>query len=168
MYTDAVNKIQITGGSINSTFGKRPVNASGQSVYKTTITLPVAEVATVESLTIKQGSVTIPCNITAMNTDANGKLYIYLPASESQTTATIKVGSLTNITGSSVQMILTYLRWNRLLSVSSTSTAHIHSERPYHQWLRAVLLAGRWCIHTPEPMLLQATPLPIVQQLLST
>lgn len=95
MYTDAVNKIQITGGSINSTFGKRPVNASGQSVYKTTITLPVAEVATVESLTIKQGSVTIPYNITAMNTDANGKLYIYLPASESQTTATIKVGGIT-------------------------------------------------------------------------
>lgn len=93
--TSAVNKIQITGGSINSTFGKRPVNASGQSVYKTTITLPAAAVAAVESLTIKQGGVTIPYNITAMNTDANGKLYIYLPASASQTTATIKVGGIT-------------------------------------------------------------------------
>ena len=113
--TSAVNKIQITGGSINSTFGKRPVNASGQSVYKTTITLPAAAVAAVESLTIKQGGVTIPYNITAMNTDANGKLYIYLPASASQTTATIKVGgSLTNITGSSAQMIPTCLRWIRI------------------------------------------------------
>ena len=90
--TSDVNKIQITGGSIKSTFGKRPVNASGQSVYKTIITLPAAAAAAVESLTIKQGGVTIPYNITAMSTDANGKLYIYLPASASQTTATIKVG----------------------------------------------------------------------------
>ena len=63
MYTDVVYKIQITGGSINSTFAKTS-NASGQSVYKTTITLPVAAEAAVESLTIKQDGITIPYNIT--------------------------------------------------------------------------------------------------------
>ena len=93
--TSVVNKIQITGGSINSTFGKRPVNASGQSVYKTIVALPAAAAAAVESLTIKQGATTIPYNITAMNTDVNGKLYFYLPASASQTTATIKLGGTT-------------------------------------------------------------------------
>ncbi|MGI6571566.1 MAG: beta strand repeat-containing protein [Caldicoprobacterales bacterium] len=130
MYTDVVYKIQITGGSINSTFGKRPVNASGQSVYKTTITLPVAAEAAVESLTIKQDGITIPYNITAMNTDANGKIYIYLPASASQTTATIKVGGITyHYKGNISENDSNVLKMDQApLSISNVNSAYTFGE----------------------------------------
>ncbi len=91
-----VTKLSVTGGSINtSSMGVTPVNAANQLVYLTTITVPGAVSAQVSALTVRQGSSVVPYSITGMKTDANSKLYLYIPASASRTTADVTVNGVT-------------------------------------------------------------------------
>ena len=90
-----VTSLTVTGGSINTkSMGITPVNAAKKQVFLTTVTIPAAVSTAVSALTVRQGGSVVPYSITGMKTDANGKLYLYLPANASRTTADITVNGV--------------------------------------------------------------------------
>ncbi|MDD4140316.1 MAG: hypothetical protein PHX81_08830, partial [Eubacteriales bacterium] len=90
-----VTSLTVTGGSINTkSMGITPVNAAKKHVFLTTVTIPAAASTAVSTLTVRQGGSVVPYSITGMKTDANGKLYLYLPASASRTTADVTVNGV--------------------------------------------------------------------------
>ena len=84
--------IKITGGSVLASsasaaaLGVTPIDSTSSAVYLTTLTVPDAASTMVTSLTVKQGENTLSYGSGDIQTDANGKLYLYLPASASVTT----------------------------------------------------------------------------------
>ena len=93
--------IKITGGSVLASsasaaaLGVTPVDSTGSAVYLTTLTVPDAASTMVTSLTVKQGENTLSYGSDNIQTDANGKLYLYLPASASVTTVDLAAGGKT-------------------------------------------------------------------------
>lgn len=93
MYRGKNATVVINGGSVNLNTPCDVTDGHGTSVYKTTLTLPVASVMPVSSLSIAQDS-SVSYGFNDMKTDNSGKLYLYLPVS-SATTAALTAGGTT-------------------------------------------------------------------------
>ena len=84
----------VTGGNVNANIGCIPTTGGETpvNVYYTVVRLGGASNASVTELTLLKGAETIPYGINDMYTDANGWLYVYLPAYEESITTAITAG----------------------------------------------------------------------------
>ncbi|HEX3039061.1 MAG TPA: Ig-like domain repeat protein [Caproiciproducens sp.] len=131
--------VYISGGSVkasgNSAIGKGKKGSSdgtlqnksgGSNVYLTTVTLPSQNADVVTALTLTQGGSAISYGITDMQADANGKLYLYLPANSAneKTTANITANNTayTGYYGSVTNAGSNALKMDPVLSVNSSYT----------------------------------------------
>ena len=94
-----------SGGSVSGTLMNKPAAQGGVNVYLTTITLEsVSAVTAVTSLTASSNSAPYTYGVTDTFTDAQGKLYLYLPENASTTAAQTSDGAtpptFTTYTGS--------------------------------------------------------------------
>ena len=101
----------VTGGSMNANIGCVPTTGGDTpvNVYFTVARLRDADQATIRTLSFVQDSL-VDYGIQDMRTDADGRLYLYLPAYENLTTAEFSAGSMT------------YSGYNGLLRDSATFT----------------------------------------------
>jgi hypothetical protein len=84
----------INGGSVNAEIGCTPTTggATPVNVYPTVVCFSDAQDKDVSALSISQSSSLVTYGINDMKTDANGKLYLYLPAYDDDTTAEVTAG----------------------------------------------------------------------------
>jgi len=88
--------VVISGGSVKVNGGiSTPKNSGGSNVYLTEVTLDGAGEASVDSFAIRVGVVPYTYGTTGVKTDANGKLYFYLPADASTTLVRTTDGAAT-------------------------------------------------------------------------
>lgn len=95
MYPGDSATVVINGGSVNLNTPCAVTDGRGTSVYKTTITLPIASAMPVSSLSITQGS-SVSYGINDMKTDSSGRLYLYLPVSATANAALTAGGTTYN------------------------------------------------------------------------
>jgi len=92
----SISDCVINGGSVDAEIGCMPTTGGGTpaNVYLTVVCLLDAADKDVSVLSVSQNSSSVSYGINDMKTDANGKLYLYLPAYDGDTTAEITEGGL--------------------------------------------------------------------------